>query len=69
MLCELWLSQRYFKSGKKEKIILTASYVIFLIGLVFSKYAPSSVLNGESTLSLLVYFGGVLIFLGSVAYV
>ncbi|VVB82173.1 Dolichyl-phosphooligosaccharide-protein glycotransferase [uncultured archaeon] len=54
---------------KKEKIILTSSYVIFLIALVFSKYAPSSVLNGESTLSLLVYFGGVLIFLGSLAYI
>ena len=55
--------------GKKEKIILTSGYVIFLIGLIFSKYSSSSILNGESTLSLLVYFGGLLIFLGSVGYI
>jgi len=57
--------------AKKEKIILVVGYVLFLLGLVFSKYSSSSVLNGESGLSLLVYFGGVLVFLitfGSVYY-
>jgi hypothetical protein len=56
---------------KKEKIILTCGYVLFLLGLIFSKYSSGSVLNGESGLSLLVYFGGVLAFLlpfGSVYY-
>ncbi len=41
---------------KKEKIILTVSYILFLLGLVFSKYSSGSVLNGESGLSLMVYF-------------
>ncbi len=54
---------------KKEKIILTLSYIIFLLGLVFSKYSAGSVLNGESGLSLLVYFGGVLAFVCSFGYV
>ena len=56
---------------KKEKIILTIGYTLFLLGLIFSKYSSGSVLNGESGLSLLVYFGGVLAFLlpfGSVYY-
>jgi len=56
---------------KKEKIILTLGYILFLLGLIFSKYSSSSILNGESGLSLLVYFGGVLAFLlsfGSVYY-
>lgn len=55
--------------AKKEKIILTSSYVIFLLGLIFSKYSSDSVLNGESGLSLLVYFGGIFVFVGSFAYV
>lgn len=48
---------------KKEKIILTLSYIIFLVGLIFSKYSAGSVFNGESNLSLIVYFGGVLFFI------
>ncbi len=54
---------------KKEKIILTVSYIIFLLGLVFSKYSAGSILDGESGLSLLVYFGGVLAFALSFGYV
>jgi asparagine N-glycosylation enzyme membrane subunit Stt3 len=54
---------------KKEKIILTGSYVLFLICLIFSKYSSTSILNGDSGLSLFVYFGGVLAFAGSLIYV
>jgi asparagine N-glycosylation enzyme membrane subunit Stt3 len=54
---------------KKEKILLTGSYTLFLICLVFSKYSSSSILNGDSALSLFVYFGGVLSFAGSFIYV
>lgn len=55
--------------NKKEKRLLIASYFIMLMGLVFSKYSSSSVLNGDSALSIIVYFGGALIFLGSLGYV
>jgi asparagine N-glycosylation enzyme membrane subunit Stt3 len=53
---------------KKEKGILTVSYIIFLFCLVFSRYSPSSILNGESNISLMLYFAGFLFFLGSFGY-
>jgi len=53
---------------KKERIILTLSYIIFLVCLIFSKYSPSSVLNGDTNLSLIMYVGGVLFFAGSFGY-
>jgi asparagine N-glycosylation enzyme membrane subunit Stt3 len=55
--------------AKKEKIILTFSYIILLFSLVFSKYSSDSVLNGESGFSIFVYFSGVLLFLSSFIYV
>lgn len=54
--------------GKKEKIILTLSYLAFLICLIFSRYSSSSILNGTSGLSLFVYFGGWIFFLISFGY-
>tara|TARA_Y100000034_G_scaffold19272_1_gene21690 strand:- start:11024 stop:13795 length:2772 start_codon:yes stop_codon:yes gene_type:complete len=56
------------KLRKKEKIILTFSYFIFLICLIFSRYVSGGVLNGTNRLSLLVYFGGWLFFLGTFGY-
>ena len=56
--------------NKKEKIILIFSYFVFIIGLIFSKYAPHpNPLDGEGTLSLIVYFGGALFFLIAFGYV
>jgi asparagine N-glycosylation enzyme membrane subunit Stt3 len=54
---------------KKEKIILDMGYTIFLLCLIFSKYSSSSLLNGESGLSLFVYFLGVLMLVFSCGYV
>ncbi|MCK5043537.1 hypothetical protein KAR52_00865 [Candidatus Pacearchaeota archaeon] len=56
------------KLGKKEKAVLIFSYFIFLICLIFSRYSPSSILNGTSGLSLFIYFGGGLFFLGTFGY-
>jgi asparagine N-glycosylation enzyme membrane subunit Stt3 len=56
------------KLRKKEKVILIFSYFIFLVCLIFSRYSPSSILNGTSGLSLFIYFGGALFFLGSLGY-
>ncbi len=53
----------------KERWILTISYLTFLTCLIFSRYASNSVLNGTSGLSLLVYFGGWLFFIGCFGYV
>jgi len=52
---------------KKERIILTTSYTLFLFALIFSRYSGSGLLNGENFISLLVYSLGVLIFIGSIA--
>lgn len=53
---------------KKEKRILTLSYLIFLFCLIFSRYSPSSVLNGDTPISLIIYLGGFLFFAGTFAY-
>lgn len=55
--------------SKKEKIILVAAYIIYVISIIFSRYSSSSALDGKSILSIIVYFGGVLIFLFSCIYV
>ncbi len=57
------------KFEKREKQILISSYILFLVCLIFSKYSTASVLNGDSNLSLTVYFGGTVIFLISLAYI
>ncbi len=48
---------------QKERIILTLSYLVFLLSLVFSRYSSNSRLNGESGLSLFVYVFGFVVFL------
>ena len=56
---------------KKEKFLLIAGYTIFLCGLIFSRYDPNSIFNGENLPSLIIYFGSVLFFIyliGSVYY-
>ncbi len=53
------------KMEKKEKIILTFSYFVFLAGLIFSKYSSSGNLNGSSGLSVLIYFGGLIFFVAT----
>jgi len=55
--------------SRKERNILTFSYFILLISLIFNKYSPSSSLNGENMLSFIVYFGGMLFFVLSWAYI
>jgi len=54
---------------KKDRIILIFSYTIFLFAIIFSRYSASSVLNGLSGLSLLMYLGGAIIFLFAFFYV
>ncbi len=53
---------------KKERGILTFGYILFLVGLVFSKYSSGSILNGDTPLSFIVYFGGIAVFLGIFGY-
>lgn len=40
----------------KSKIIFLPLYILMISGILFSKYSPTSILNGESFISILVYF-------------
>ncbi len=44
------------KIRKKDSWILTGCYVIFLFGLIFSRYSPASILNGENFISKFIYY-------------
>ena len=43
---------------KKERLIFTGAYSFFLYALIFSRKSESSILNGTSPQSLLLYFSG-----------
>ncbi len=54
--------------AKKERLILSMSYVVFLISLIFSRYSPESTFTGENTISILFYAFGFLLFVGSLGF-
>jgi Ca2+/Na+ antiporter len=58
----IFLFYEIFKESKKYKFKFTFAYVLFLFFFLFSAYSNSSVLNGESTLSLLFSFGSLFAF-------
>ncbi len=54
---------------KKDSWILTILYVLFFLGLVFSRYAPHpSLFDGENFISKFVYFGSAALLIGTVIY-
>lgn len=57
------------KLKKIERYLLSTVYFLFLIGLVFSRYASNSVMNGTSSLSQFVYFGSFFLFAAAFAFV
>ena len=50
------------KFNLRQKIILNGFFLLFIFGFVFSKYSPTSILNGDSFFSKLIYIGSLLIF-------
>src|SRR3989344_1248113 len=65
-----WLFYKMFeKLKKKDKIILTGGYILFLLGLIFSRYAPHPALfDGENFISKFIYFGSALLLIGTIIY-
>ncbi|MBI2631478.1 hypothetical protein HYW75_00555 [Candidatus Pacearchaeota archaeon] len=47
---------------RKEKIFLTASYAIFLSGVVFSRFKPDHILNGVNSISIFFYLASFFLF-------
>jgi len=57
------------KIKNKEAWILTGLYVLFFLGLVFSRYAPHPyILDGENFISKLFYFGSALLLIAFFIY-
>ncbi len=52
----------------KERIYLTCAYLLFLLGVIFSRYSPSHVLNGINTTSLIFYALGFIVFIFMAGY-
>lgn len=52
----------------KSKVKLVLAYVLFLFGILWSRYSPSSVLNGTSPLSVILYFGSFVALAGLAIY-
>ena len=50
------------KSLKKKTWWFTLIYIIFILGFTFSRYSPSSSLNGISPLSIYIYIGSLILF-------
>jgi asparagine N-glycosylation enzyme membrane subunit Stt3 len=67
MIGSIYIVNALFKHfHKKERWMAVGSYAFFLLAIVFSRYAESSVLNGRNLVSLFVYFGGVIVLLGMI---
>ncbi|MCX6748496.1 MAG: hypothetical protein NT076_02730 [Candidatus Pacearchaeota archaeon] len=56
------------KLKNKESWIITICYIIFLFGLIFSRYSAASVLNGENFISKFIYYVSALLLVGVVIY-
>ncbi len=56
------------KINKKDSWILTGFFVLFLLGLIFSRYSSASIFNGENFTSKAFYYGSALLFICSVIY-
>ncbi|MBI2047141.1 hypothetical protein HYT26_03195 [Candidatus Pacearchaeota archaeon] len=55
--------------GKKRAWLLTALYVLFFFGLVFSRYAPHpAIMDGDGIESRLFYYGSALLLIGAFVY-
>ncbi len=57
------------KIRKKERVALTLAYILFLFGLIFSRYSGASTMNGENAISRIAYFGSFLVFFAVAAYI
>jgi len=64
MLGSIAMVYSMVKQIKKIAWKFTAIYALFIIGFVFSRYAPTSLFNGVSGISQTVYIGSLILFFG-----
>ena len=54
--------------NKKEINIITCSYIFLLLGVIYSRYMPNSIFNGENFISKAFYIISILAFIGILIY-
>lgn len=69
IIASIVLFYEMVKNVKKYKFKLTTVYTLFILGFVFSRYSPSSRLNGENFLSNFIFFGSIILILFYFGYV
>ncbi|MFH1359034.1 MAG: STT3 domain-containing protein [archaeon] len=56
------------KLKRKDAWVLTGFYILFFLGLVFSRYSGDSVFNGDNFISKFFYYATFIIFVISIIY-
>jgi asparagine N-glycosylation enzyme membrane subunit Stt3 len=49
--------------GKNKKFLFNLVFLIFILALVFTKFSPTSMFNGENFISKFTYLGSILLFI------
>ncbi|MEA3329248.1 MAG: STT3 domain-containing protein [Nanoarchaeota archaeon] len=62
------LNKTISKFKFEEKLILTLTYIFFLIAVIFSRYAPDGYFNGTNNASLIFYGLGFLVLICAFGY-
>ena len=57
------------KFEKKERIALTLVYVVFITGLIFSRFKSVGTFNGTNSISIITYIGSIVLFFCAFLYV
>ncbi len=55
--------------GIKYQTIFSASWILFIAGILFSRISETSILNGGNFISKLFYFGAAFVFVASLIYI
>ncbi len=57
----LWRTSRNLL--KEQRLFFLGAYIFMILMTTFTRYSGSSILNGENNISLILYAGGILLFL------
>jgi len=63
-----FISNAFSMLNKKENTAITGSYAFLLLGIIYSRYSPTSIFNGENIISKIFYLASILIFISTLIY-
>ena len=64
----VFFKEMFNKLKEKDSVKLTIIYVIFLLGIIFSRISPLSIFNGHNFISQIFFIGSIIFFLSSLVY-